>query len=109
MIADRVAYVQIIDLGDGEDVARDRHGDVAVLAALHEQQPRRPRRLAGARVDQRLIRLVAARQDANETQVADELVGDGLEDLTDKLSGRRRLQHHLVAPFLRLAPFALFR
>ena len=39
VIADRVADVQIIDLGDGEDVAGDRLGDVAVLAALHEQQP----------------------------------------------------------------------
>ena len=53
-------------------------------------------RLAGARVDERLLGGELAGEDAEEAQVADELVVERLEDLADELARLGRLERDLL-------------
>ena len=84
-VAERVADAQILDLGDGDDIAGNGLGDRLLRLALHEQQAAAARRFAGADVDNRLLGRDLAGQDAEEAQVADELVRQRLENLGDAL------------------------
>ena len=86
VVADRVADVQILDLGDGDDVAGDGLVDRLLRLALHEEQAAAARRFAGAQIEERLLAVDLAGKDAEEAQVADELVGQRLEDLADELA-----------------------
>ena len=60
-------------------------GDVLGALALHEQVAD-AQRLPGPQVDQRCGCVESSRNHADEAQVADELVGDGLEHLADELA-----------------------
>ena len=84
--------MDILDLGDGEDVARDALRDRPGLAAEHAEELRHA--LAVARARDHGVGVVRKRALENPEvgQLADERVGDRLEDLRDQRRGRVRAQ-----------------
>ncbi len=103
----RVADVQVLDLRHRHDIAGDRLGDWFLLLSLHEQKRADARRLAGAHVDKWLLRGHLSGQNAEERQVADELVGQRLEDLGHELAGFVGLDDNFVGALGRpLGPLA---
>ena len=83
-VADRVGDMEVVELGDGHDVAGDRHGDFFLLLALKDVDVPRLGRLAAAQVDERRVGGQLTGQDPQVAELTHELVVDGLEDLGDE-------------------------
>ena len=98
IFADRVAHLQVLDLGEGDDVAGDGLGHGFLRLALHDEQAAGARRLAGAGVDDRLLGRDLARDDLDEAQVADELVVERLEHFADELRRLAGFEDDLLLP-----------
>ena len=83
-VADGVRDVQVVELGDGDDVAGDRLGHLLLLLALEHVDVPGLGRLAAPQVDERGVGRDPAAEDAEVAQLAHELVVGRLEDLGDE-------------------------
>ena len=91
-VGDGVADLQPLDLGDRHDVARPGVLYLARRLPLHLEQVADADRLAVAEVHDVVVVVERAGEDADETEVPDELVVDDLEHLRDELLLLRRLE-----------------
>ena len=82
----RVVDVQVVELGDGDDVAGDRLLHLFLGLALEPVEVAGLGGLAGAEVEQRRVAGDPARVDAEEAELAHEQVVGRLEDLGDQLA-----------------------
>ena len=90
--AERVGDLDILDLGDGEDIARDALRDRLGLSAEHAEELRHALAVARARDHGVGVMRKRALENPEVGQLADERVGDRLEDLRDQRRGRVRAQ-----------------
>ena len=81
--------VQVVDLGDRGDVARDRLRDLDVVLALELEQVRDLEGLLAVVDEQLRVLLHRALVDAEDAELADEGIVDDLEDVGDDV--RRRI------------------
>ena len=90
-VADRIRDVEIVELGDGNDIAGDGFGDLFLLFSLHHVDVACLGGLAAAEVDNGRVVGQPAAQDSQIAQLTHELVVDRLEDLRDQgaLLGRK--------------------
>ncbi len=83
-VADGVRDVQVVELGDGDDVAGDRFGDLFLLLPLHHVDMPGLGGLSAAEIDDRRVVRQPTAQDSQIAELAHELIVDGLEHLGDQ-------------------------
>ena len=79
LAGDRVARVHVLQLRDGDDVARPGLGDLDVFGAAHQVELAEPLLRAGRRVQDRRVGMDRARDHAEHREQSLEAVDHGLE------------------------------